>query len=231
MGLQESTIKESLEHLPVEYRSISQQFQEMCESAKSVDEIKAVIAKAESTIGPEHYKNGMLFKDIYNLYIGWALPTQKALNIIYKAWDIHVKKYPDARLIDVGAGTGVYCLLLQDMGVPINKLVALDIEPKTHKTCRNFFPLTIHKDDFEIHENDFLLICWGYGYDFEKYIEKVKCVVIQGEQSDGCTYPTDALIDDDSGEIKEGWKMETFKNIPSLALPYYGEQITVNTRD
>lgn len=229
MGLEESTIKEHLQSTPECSKKNTLEFQQLCENAKTAAEIKQAIAKAESILGENYLMNGMFFKDIYNLYIGWAMPTEKALTIIFNAWKTHLEKYPDARLVDFGAGTGVYCFLLQSMGVPQERLIALELETKTHKTCRNFFPLTIHNNDFEIKENDFLLVCWGYSGQIGDYIEKIHCVVIQGEKSDGCTFPTDYLVDD-TEKIKEGWKMKTFTGIPSLALPYYGEQITVNTR-
>ena len=131
-------------------------FRQLCEIAKTVPDIKALVEECIS-----HYTSPLLgYKGTYNKYIGWGIPSPIVLNAIYKAYMDHCKKYPMAKLVDYGAGTGVYSLLLEDMGIQRDRLIAVDLPIKTHATQREFYSLLID-DKYCVHPDDVMLVVWG----------------------------------------------------------------------
>jgi hypothetical protein len=192
--------------------------------ATIVAEIKEIVNICNAD---EYYRRSNT-KLLYNRYFGWALPTEKALNIILNAWTNHLQKYPNARFIDYGAGTGIYCLLLEALGIPRDKLIALD----RIDDDRAFYPLTVSKN-FDFQPDDCIFIAWGHGQDLRSCIQAgCHCFIFQGEKSGGCTFPVDyfdieVYTDEYPGEGR--YFTETFDAIPSLAL-WDGEYITVNIR-
>jgi len=60
----------------------------------------------------------------------------------------YFKEYPDARFIDVGAGTGIFSYILCELGVPKGKIIALDRENPTHtmESQRSFWNIVTSCD-------------------------------------------------------------------------------------
>jgi len=199
-------------------------FQNYCKEAKTANDLQKVIKMIEQR---DELFGRMIFKSIYNQFIGWAVPCSKALKVICDQWSVHVRKFPTARLIDYGAGTGVYCCLLEQMGIQADRMIALDLPVKTHITCRQFFPITkVIDGDFQFQPTDFVLIAWGYGQKLNPCIDAgVQCVVIQGEDSDGCTFPVNFFVD--NTDIKQKW--ETVMHLDVCSLAASSECISVNT--
>jgi len=170
-----------------------------------------------------------MYKKYYNKYIGWGIPSPEALKLIYDGFQEHLKHFPDARLIDLGAGTGVYSALLVKMGVPPEKMIAIDLVKKTHtEVSTEFHPVLT---EFEIKSSDAILVVWGSGCDkvVETYAEAGgTCVIIQGESSDGCTYPTDVF--DNEASKDNGWNVTYSEKSLFSLVSYYAENITINTR-
>lgn len=196
-------------------------FRYLCEKASTAVELQEIVNLIEQK--NEFYERYHL-KFTYNKFIGWAVPCSQALQVICDQWNVHVKKFPGARLIDFGAGTGVFCCLLEQMGIPRDRMVALELPVKTHTACRQFFPLTIADEDtFTFSSTDFVLIAWGYSPNIKHCVDAgVQCIVIQGEDSDGCTFPVDYF------ESDKEWKVEMHSDICSLVAT--SESISVNTR-
>ena len=139
---------------------------------------------------------------IYNKYIGWGIPSPKALETICEAYITHCKKYPDAKLIDYGAGSGAYSLLLNDMllqkgiqsdgksDVSHNKVVAVDLPVNLYKIQSEFYPI-VKDTNYRVDPNDVMLVVWGSDCPSQclavaRYIEDGgKCLIIQGEGSGG----------------------------------------------
>ena len=64
--------------------------------------------------------------------------------------------------MDLGAGTGVFCKVFHHLGVPGDKLIAVDIENPTHRgiNAKEFWH--IHRDNnFKPNPQDILFIAWG----------------------------------------------------------------------
>jgi hypothetical protein len=175
-------------------------------------------------------------KELLNMYIGWILPSRKAILRVLKAWTEHVKLFEDARIVDLGAGTGIGAYMFAHAGIPQDSIVALDLPVQTHRmdTQRSFWPI-VH--EYDIKPQDILFVGWGYGTDnvVEDYINRGgTCVIILGESGGGCTFPADHFqhgVDLDSAtESKEypGWTV-VMTHVPGPASQY-SECISVNTR-
>lgn len=135
-------------------------------------------------------------KTVYNSTIGWAMPSQKACSLMYSTWSAHVEKYPGARFIDVGAGTGIFSYVMSLHGVPREKIVALDLENPTHRMYgqRRFWQCVTAVD---IAPTDMLFVGWGSDTDdiIDDYVNSGgHCIVILGETAGGCTFPSDYVI-------------------------------------
>jgi hypothetical protein len=120
-------------------------------------------------------------KDIYNYFIGWALPSREVIQKLYEVFEEHSERYPDANFVDFGAGTGVFCHCMQLAGIPRDRIIAFDLAQPTHAipSQRKFYPITT---DYTVKETDFVFIGWGCGL----RIPHAKTICILGEM-DGCT--------------------------------------------
>lgn len=172
---------------------MTNKFKTMCENAKTPDDIRSILPFLIN-------QNGNFFaKYFYNLHIGWALPTADVCSQVVGLW----RKYPTARIVDMGAGSGVFCMMFHDAGIPAHKLLAIDktIPIECWKTTNTFWEIA-RDDDFEVPIDDIFFVAWG-GYQggiverLESYIERGGwCVIILGETDGGCTLPCDYLVDD-----------------------------------
>ena len=74
-------------------------------------------------------------RGVFINYVSYAVPSPDAINIIYEAFVEHLDKFPNAKFVDLGCGSGVFCWLLNRAGIPKEKIIAVDlpIEEKTQK--------------------------------------------------------------------------------------------------
>lgn len=141
-------------------------------------------------------------KRIYNDYIGWALASEKACRLVVNEW----QKDPSRNIVDLGAGTGVFCLVFHHLGIPADKLIAVDIENPTHTTAfggttkssvrKNFWPI-VRNNDYKPDPNDILFIAWGAYIDdvVTDYVKRGgKCVIILGETN--VSYDPETFIEE-----------------------------------
>lgn len=168
-------------------------------------------------------------KTIYNDYIGWALPTEKACQLVVDKW----QKNPNRRIVDLGAGTGAFCSVFNHLGVPADKLIAVDIENPTHtgnksSVRKEFWPI-VRDNDYQVNSEDILFIAWGTtGIDdiVDDYVERDgKCIIILGETN--VTYDPEEFIDRETDKPKENWIVD-LHHVPG-ALSIYAEQLSINT--
>ena len=133
--------------------------------------------------------------DIFNAYIGFSLPTENIISLIYDTFMTHKKMYPHAKFVDLGTGTGIYPWLLNRKGIAKEDLVAVDL-PSDEQV--EFFN-TIYWDDivrnksYTPNVDDMVFISWGYGRypALDRYLlTGGKCVIIIGEH-EGCTLHVD----------------------------------------
>ncbi|HSW77028.1 MAG TPA: hypothetical protein VLG50_08270 [Candidatus Saccharimonadales bacterium] len=98
-----------------------QTFKVMCETVSNADDIMA-ITEYYHNHSMNDFINTIRFKFLYNKYIGLALPTKIACQIVVDFWKKH-----NGILIDLGAGTGLFCKVFNHLGIPNDKLVAVDL--------------------------------------------------------------------------------------------------------
>lgn len=167
-----------------------------------------------------------LHREPFVHYIGFAVPTPECIQHIHAVYQRHVKEFPDGRLVDVGAGTGVFCWLLHRAGIPAEKLIALDLPRPTHPSGTKYWPIT-EDEEYSPGKEDVLLVCWGNccWEVVERYIAADgKRVMILGEAEGGCTIPWNAL------EKEEGWAITEKHPVTSGAHSIYPDYLTVNER-
>jgi hypothetical protein len=177
-------------------------FVDLCLNATSVKDLYQ-LAKLYTEMFREYV---LSIKHVYNSTIGWALVSECACTHLFHAVSAHLIEYPVARFIDVGAGTGVFSHILCELGVPKEKIIALDKPKPTHtlEGQRSFWEIT-HAVD--IQPTDIIFVAWGSGtsHIVDDYVERGgKCVIILGEMTDGCTFPADYFRtnnSDDSSDI------------------------------
>ena len=131
--------------------------------------------------------------EIYNEYIGFALLEEKLIDGIHQIYKEHLELYPNAKLVDLGTGTGVYPWLLHQKGISKNRLVAVDVPlSEAKQQFKHMYWDNILRDkEYTPNCDDMVLISWGFGRypSFDRYLlSGGKRVAIIGEY-DGCTFP------------------------------------------
>jgi hypothetical protein len=126
----------------------------------------------------------------FNLYIGFSVPEKRIIDLLYTTFTTHLEKYPGAKLVDLGTGSGIYPWLLSRKGIAKEKLLAVDLVlgELTQKFECSYWDILRHSD-YVPHINDMVFISWGYGRypSLDTYLlNGGKCVVILGE-IDGIT--------------------------------------------
>lgn len=169
-------------------------------------------------------------RSIFNECVGYAIPSDIAIQTI-KTWFIQYQQTnPGAKLVDFGAGSGIWELLLHDAGICKESLVAIDLpkEKKTHIFSQIYWPIQ-EISDYQVDINDILFIAWGSVSNrtscvVDDYVERGgKCVILLGERDGGCTYPST-----DHFQEKDNWHIEEV-HVPAGAS-YYPEALTFNTK-
>ena len=200
-------------------------FKELCLHADSKEEIFELVNLYTMIL-----ETTFMIKIYYNRVIGWALPSKEAIGAVVNAFHKHIQTYPDAKVVDFGAGSGIFAYMFEQCGIPKDRILAVDLLNPTHshKHQRNFFPITRY-DDYEVAINDILFIAWGSSCyrAVDSYIERGgKCVIILGE-NDGCTFSSGYFIRDDD-EPNQDWIIE--EHYVPAACSYLKELLTVNKR-
>lgn len=150
-----------------------------------------------------HWIRHEFFTDI----IGWAIPSENTINIIYNIISEHLKKYPDAKFIDWGCGSGIWSFLLNRKGICTNNIIAVDNSSFSYE--KQYFPIVNEINDFSI--NDMLFIAWGQEeQSIDQFIDKFisnggKYVILLGEIYGGCTLNSHYF------KKIDGWDIEEFK--------------------
>ena len=209
------------------------EFIELCQKINSADEIFTLVEKYR-VLGNKF--GWMSVKLVYNKYIGWALPSRKACTLIVDTWH----------------ESGIFTYVFHQLGVPTENLLPNHLLKPSHRNSeqRIFWPPTLVEElDFQVDPNDIIFIAWGssVGKVVNSYVERGGfCVIIQGEEDGGCTFPSDYFTcsllgeddEEDKGEgesesefgrnPKPGWEVQ-FHEVPAAAK-YSAEILSINRK-
>ena len=132
-------------------------------------------------------------KDHYNKHIGWTIPSWEMLSQI---------KQIGRPICDYGSGSGLLIHLLKLIGCDA---YGVDYHHYTNewgnvgKFCRPKVYVMSEDQIFHVPSDHIFLISWGYinRDPINDYIERGgKCVIIIGEDDEGCTHPPYDLFND-----------------------------------
>lgn len=142
-------------------------FVKLCKTATTLDEIYDLVDVFRSL-----YRAESSVYRIYNMLIGWALPSKEVCDIVYATYQNQIKQHPDARLIDLGAGSGIFSHIFHQKGIPSNKIVALDLKDPAYswETQRHFWKITVN-NKYKFKPNDILFVAWG-GNGIEEEVDR-----------------------------------------------------------
>lgn len=204
------------------------EFEKICKSAETGEDIFKIASNYYKL-----FKSGIFCKSIYNKYIGWALPIKETCEMVVDTW----KLFPHKKIVDFGAGTGLFCKVFNYLGIPEEKLLAIDRIKPSHNNPKNKCFWTInHDDDYKVDIDDILFIAWGScdNYVIDNYVTRGgTCVIILGEEWGGCTLSSDYFLVNHEGKPddfmkNDGWDIKVH-NVPGPAS-YYSEKISINIK-
>lgn len=175
-------------------------------------------------------------------YVGWAIPCRENVDLLFDWLQRHLAKFPQAKVIDWGCGTGIWTFLINQKGIPKENLMAVDVwiqqsekkQDDSEEPEIEWFKDSYSKAYWEIipkvetfDENDVLFVAWGRHGMGDAYIEEFvqkggKNVIIVGEE-DGCTTSSHLFRDDPEWNLDE-------KKIVAGAAYYCTEYMTFNTK-
>lgn len=176
-------------------------------------------------------------------HVAFALPAPETIQSIYRAFLTHQETFPSARFIDMGAGSGVFCWLLQRAGIPKEKLVAVDLpeDRKTQEFICCYWDGIIRDESYTPNPEDLLFVAWGYEQDEEdvvgapfiscwspvqRYIDAGgQCVMILGEDEGGVTTSCDAM------KSVPGWKTVYERAVLPSCNAWGSDYLTMSVRD
>lgn len=208
-------------YLPYDQKALVVNLAVLCYNAKTKEDIFYVIDEYIKL--RNHVVLCVYGTKLWNKLIGWGLPSEKVCRLVYDTWT----KFPNSRIVDFGAGSGIFTFMFNQIGIPKNNLIAIDLVNPTYsdKSQRIFWNID-RTDSYNINQHDILFISWGTEMEFivDQYISKGGiCVIILGELDSGCTFPSDYIIN-------SGYNSEFNTEIHHVVGLYsiYQEHISVN---
>jgi len=175
-------------------------FEKMCMEAKTPDDIRKIVKLYEDDMNSRCLI--ISAKPVYNRYIGWALPTQQVCELVYGFWRLHA----ECLLVDVGCGSGLFCMMFHAAGIDKQKLLALEKKQpmECYRTENQYWDPILFDDNYEIPIDAIVFIAWGAHAVTERlqsYIRRGGSkVIILGEAD--ITFPCDFFAED------KDWKCE-----------------------
>jgi hypothetical protein len=166
-------------------------------------------------------ENWMCRKDYYNKHIGWTIPSWEMLSQIKS-----IHKQLNTPICDYGSGSGLLSHLLKLMDCDV---YGVD-RKKGWKNVGKFHRPDITVDEEECYpvpSDHIFLISWGYltgkVSPLNEYVEHGgKCVIIIGEDNEGCTYPSYDYLSGASGWVSQVTDVPNFYGIYT--------KMSINTR-
>ena len=175
-------------------------------------------------------------------HVAFALPAPETIQAINRAFLTHQETFPAARFINMGAGSGIFCWLLQRAGIPREKLVAVDLpeDRKTQEFICCYWDDILRDESYTANPEDLLFVAWGYEQDegdvlevpliscwtpIQRYIDVGgQYVMILGEGEGGVTTPCDAM------KNVPGWKIVYELAVLPSCNPWGSDYLTVSVK-
>lgn len=187
--------------------------------------LKILMVKVVELINNDMYE-WLNVRQYFIEQIGYAIPSKKAIDTLANWISCYLEKNPTAKFIDVGAGSGIWELLLHDKDIDKDKLVAIDLPQnmKKYKFAHTFWPIE-EMENYNVNHNDILFNAWGCGGQLnilKNYINNGGQMIILLGENGGCTSPSaDHFIEDDN------WIVEMVNVTGNLSC--LGDFLTLNT--
>jgi len=229
-----SSLPDEMQKWIIQYRPEERDYAYRCYTAKNKDEIFIVVDEHDKFFTDHNYN----YVVIWNKLIGWGLPSKIVCQNILDAYKTHLRFFPNSKIIDFGAGTGIFAFMFNQMGISNDKILAIDIVKPTHsdKLQRNFWDIC-SKDNYKVDPHDILFISWGT--DVEKAVNSYiarggKCVIILGEEGYNMSFPSDYFEDEeneytnDDNLNRDEWEVNLI-HVPG-GLSQYSEYLSINTK-
>lgn len=179
------------------------------ESLKKINNIKTerdvydVADFFDSTFANGSYN----IKDSYNMMIGWTIPSRTMLSVIQQ-----LQKESGKRICDYGSGKGLLTYLLRKIGCNVRS-----VDKYINTQCFSKPDVVLScKGTYKIHPNDILLMSWGLYKPsmLERYVRNGgTCVVIIGENEDGCICPPYNFFENDPEWTVTLYEIPNFQGI------------------
>jgi hypothetical protein len=173
-----------------------------------------------------------LLRSIFARKIGYGIPSKLAIDVI-SVWVTSIfKESPESKMVDFGCGSGIWCALLNDAGIPRDKIIAVDLpaDKKTHTFELQYWDKIIEDVNYNTNPNDILFISWGSMSDsiIEDYVNKGgRWVIILGER-EAATSPSYNHFgnDSDGNDGDSEWEITTIR-VPG-SCTFLSDGLTLN---
>lgn len=165
-----------------------QRFYSLCLNAENAKDLLTITSIFENAV---ILSNDWYYRQIYNRFIGWGLASYHTCKLIYDYWLAH----SECCIVDLGAGRGIFCCILHFLGIPKEKLIAIDL----HIEEKTFWPIQKVNENYQVPKDAILFISWGSMNgssrpNVDDYVARGGSqIIILGETEGGCTLESDCF--------------------------------------
>lgn len=196
-----------------EYHNVALPFVQRALQVQSAQQLQDLLKYYRSLTGG---LAGPTMSDLFRWTISYGYPDIKTCQLVVQAFQQHRQVHPDARLIDLGAGNGVFSWMFRQL-LPTDLhhlVVPVDLMPdeRSHNgrnpALKMYCPVLVD-DSIYVKGANVLFISWGWSVVgiVESYTTRFcdpgTCLIILGEPTDGCTYPPTDLLKNNSEWLYE----------------------------
>lgn len=139
-------------------------------------------------------------KEVWNRIMGWALPTTETCEHIVQFW----RKHSGRKLVDLGAGSGMFCKVLHHLGIPEDKLLAVDLPRPNYGTYHKTFWPILRAENSVVPRRAILFVAWSGGTEpiIRRFLKRGGRYLILLGEVDGCTLSSDLLMGDSKWNVQ-----------------------------
>lgn len=203
--INETKAKEFIQKMmPPEYHNLALTFVQRALQIEFSQQLQDLLNYYRSVTGG---LAGPTMSDLFRWTISYGYPDIKTCSLVTQAFQTHLLTHPDARLIDLGAGNGIFSWMFRQLlPAELHSLVVpVDLMPdeRSHNgrnpALKMYCPVLI-EDCLYVKGANVLFISWGWSVVgiVESYTTRFHdpgtCLIVLGEPKDGCTYPATDLL-------------------------------------